>query len=70
MRYLQKCQGGGPGLPYMGSVGATPPTYSMANFFKMTFARGSYEKLNSSYREAACKSKLLLIKFCCPEACG
>jgi len=38
---LQKCQGGGPGLPHMGSVGATAPTYSTANFFKMTFARGS-----------------------------
>jgi len=37
-RYLQKCQGGGPGLPYTGSVGATAPTYSIANFFKMTFA--------------------------------
>jgi len=41
LRYLQKCQGGGPGLPYTGSVGATAPTYTMANFFKMTFAKGS-----------------------------
>jgi len=44
MSLLQKRQGGGPGLPYTGSVGATAPTYSMANFFKMTFARGSIIK--------------------------
>jgi len=41
MSLLQKCQGSGPGLPHMGSVGATAPTYSMASFFKMTFAGSS-----------------------------
>jgi len=44
----------GHGLPYTGSVGATAPTYSMANFFKMTFARGSI----GNY------IKLLLIIYC------
>jgi len=46
---LQKCQGGGPGLPYMGSVGATAPTYSMDAFFKMTFAKGSIKKISVYY---------------------
>ncbi len=43
--------GGGPGLPYTGSVGATAPTYSMANFFKMTFARGSLLSVIQTIKE-------------------
>jgi len=43
----------------MGSVGATAPTYSMANFFKMTSARGSKDMPSLLDWEVA--SKLLCI---------
>jgi len=60
MSLLQKCQGGGPGLPYMGSVRATALAYSMANFFKMTFARGSYTiKLNPFFQKGFPKNQVL-----------